>query len=1062
MVSRRTATICTSQTLSSSGGELWELTDVDNPGGATLKGNFPSGLTTPKGITSHDPNPTPDATAPTVTINAIPIGDEGTTVQLSYTLGTGDDAGAYDTLTPAWVVEDGTLNDAASDTPTLTRPAVTAQTDFTCDLTLTAAGTGTNAADATSDQSTAPQRTFTVRNVAVVTTDTDSIYDLSGQDTTPSAPTGGTTTESHTPTGWSRTQPNPTETQAVYRSQRTRSFSDGTFTSATVWGTPSRQRNRLLAFSEIDQSGLDAEFVALIECGEDSTVSDAQIYATSARGGPDGSIEQGDVQLDGTTDITRLRLQTSSNRVQINDNDTPTSLHLGNYFGSGGNGEDLTVYFQTVDGLATWGVGDQSPIRAGASIRWTRTTTFQGLLNNLFEGDRVGFMMARAAATELDVEVSGSASPTVAGTANVTVREAGTQDVEVLATASPSVAGTANVTLTSVDDVDVEIAASAASSVAGAVNVTLTSVDNLDVQVSATASPSVDAAVSVSLTSVDNLDVQVAASASPTVSGTARVAVTQVSNVDIQVSAAADSSTAGTVNVSKTTVDDIDVQVAAAASPAVSSAVNVTITTVDGLAVEVSATAMPTVAASASVTVTEALALSAFDDTNLDMVVLALIQAGAPPTLFRSDGTPSGTLVEGEMDLTATQAVSRIRYRTVGGNMVLTLNDNPSADNINTYFNAGGDGNDLTVYAQTLDGLSSEALSGILGSGTGQFKNFDIGSDLQSRFGSITEGDLYIFGMGRLQTEVFVELSATASPTVAATVNVSKAAVTDVDVEVDADADSSVSGTLSVTIAQVQGSMVRVSATARPTVSATLTVTKTTISNIAVEVDSRTIAGTVAATVNITIKEPPIPPEPVLVQAPGPPLQLVARPGGGGTIILTWRRSSGDDITGYDIWVSGYGWQSTGSTGLRYTVRGLPAGHRYEFRVRGVNAAGEGSGTARVEAVSHDLPAPVTYPLGATVPLLSVDRQSVVMRLDGVDVRIRVFYHPSDESWYATVEVPVGSPAVSSRRVRVNEGLFGLVKGEVSGDIFCRALGTGRGDPGREPWGQTHVLRYEV
>ena len=238
---------------------------------------------------------------------------------MSYTLGTGDDAGAYDTLTPAWVVEDGTLNDAASDTPTLTRPAVTAQTDFTCDLTLTAAGTGTNAADATSDQSTAPQRTFTVRNVAVVTTDTDSIYDLSGQDTTPSAPTGGTTTESHTPTGWSRTQPNPSETQAVYRAQRTRSFSDGTFTSATVWGTPSRQRNRLLAFSEIDQTGLDAEFVALIECGEDSTVSDAQIYATSARGGPDGSIEQGDVRLDGTTDITRLRLRTSSNRVQIND-----------------------------------------------------------------------------------------------------------------------------------------------------------------------------------------------------------------------------------------------------------------------------------------------------------------------------------------------------------------------------------------------------------------------------------------------------------------------------------------------------------------------------------------------------------------------------------------------------------------------------------------------------------------------------------------------------------------------------------------------------------------------
>ena len=69
----------------------------------------------------------------------------------------------------------------------------------------------------------------------VITTDTDSIYIAAAS--APAKPTGGTSSLNHLPSGWSRSQPSPTATENVYRSRRTRTYSDGVFTSATFWGT---------------------------------------------------------------------------------------------------------------------------------------------------------------------------------------------------------------------------------------------------------------------------------------------------------------------------------------------------------------------------------------------------------------------------------------------------------------------------------------------------------------------------------------------------------------------------------------------------------------------------------------------------------------------------------------------------------------------------------------------------------------------------------------------------------------------------------------------------------
>ena len=78
-----------------------------------------------------------------------------------------------------------------------------------------------------------------------VTTDTDEVWRRSTS--TPSAPTGGTSSETHTPSGWTRSKPSPTTTQAVYKATRTLTYNGGVFSSATAWGSVTLVTARLTA-----------------------------------------------------------------------------------------------------------------------------------------------------------------------------------------------------------------------------------------------------------------------------------------------------------------------------------------------------------------------------------------------------------------------------------------------------------------------------------------------------------------------------------------------------------------------------------------------------------------------------------------------------------------------------------------------------------------------------------------------------------------------------------------------------------------------------------------------
>ena len=189
------------------------------------------------------PSTTVDPLAPpTITLNTISSIDEGE----DHTFTATESGGNYDSISRSWSAERwdpsaGTSGEWVSSgagsittTGVYTAPSVSADTRCRVVRTVTVTGTGVNAAAGT-DKVTATEE-FTVRPVDPdETTETDSIYIRATS--RPATPTGGTDDEDHLPTNWSRTNPGPTATEGVWESQRTLTYTTGSFRSATTWET---------------------------------------------------------------------------------------------------------------------------------------------------------------------------------------------------------------------------------------------------------------------------------------------------------------------------------------------------------------------------------------------------------------------------------------------------------------------------------------------------------------------------------------------------------------------------------------------------------------------------------------------------------------------------------------------------------------------------------------------------------------------------------------------------------------------------------------------------------
>ena len=189
---------------------------------------------------------------------------------------------------------------------------------------------------------------------------------------------------------------------------------------------------------------------------------------------------------------------------------------------------------------------------------------------------------------------------------------------------------------------------------------------------------------------------------------------------------------------------------------------------------------------------------------------------------------------------------------------------------------------------------------------------------------------------------------------------------------------------------------------------------------------------------------------------------------GGNVVDLSWaipQDDGGEAITSYEVLVTDPNGQtlpveSTGSAALSYRVRGLRVYQRYGFQVRARNSAGVSPYTDIVYATPVETSASTELSV-QQLPLLDVDRQSLIVRLGAVDCRIHVWWQPSDSAWYGSLEAPVNTATVTGRRLAVNTGLLDRLTDVLTGNIVCLAIDddSAEHEPGRDAWRrQTHGL----
>ena len=158
-----------------------------------------------------------------------------------------------------------------------------------------------------------------------------------------------------------------------------------------------------------------------------------------------------------------------------------------------------------------------------------------------------------------------------------------------------------------------------------------------------------------------------------------------------------------------------------------------------------------------------ALTLADFDQAGRQFDVLALIEAGtveagtAYGLWARSPRDAVGSLLDGEADIDGdAEPLTRLRWNDVDD--VLILNDNGVTD-LGAYFTTGGDGEDLTISIQDVDGVASETVAAGFLAGGGNFLQLQVTAALAARVQNIDTGDRFIFALWRSDATPAVALA---------------------------------------------------------------------------------------------------------------------------------------------------------------------------------------------------------------------------------------------------------------------------------------------------------------
>ena len=144
-------------------------------------------------------------------------------------------------------------------------------------------------------------------------------------------------------------------------------------------------RQATLTLADFDDAGLIVETLFLIEATADVSGSGFNTLYTASGVGTliDGAVTMGTPPA--VADITRLRYRASNTRINFL---VATGLNLQTYFGAGGDGADLDLTVQTVDGAHTWRPVIEGNTSIAANINFDAPAEARTLIEAINMGDR--------------------------------------------------------------------------------------------------------------------------------------------------------------------------------------------------------------------------------------------------------------------------------------------------------------------------------------------------------------------------------------------------------------------------------------------------------------------------------------------------------------------------------------------------------------------------------------------------------------------------------------------------------------------------------------------------
>ena len=163
-----------------------------------------------------------------------------------------------------------------------------------------------------------------------------------------------------------------------------------------------------LDLADSDDTGLDVDAKALLVASDSGTAGNF-FYEDADRGGTDTPLD-GEVGLGADETVVSGFRRRTATILQLNDDNSPTALDIGAYFSTGGAGNDLTLYLQTLnDGEVSFTVASAVSFSRVDQVRFTLPADGQTLLDNLADGDRWIFKLARTTPVNQDHTVDAGA-----------------------------------------------------------------------------------------------------------------------------------------------------------------------------------------------------------------------------------------------------------------------------------------------------------------------------------------------------------------------------------------------------------------------------------------------------------------------------------------------------------------------------------------------------------------------------------------------------------------------------------------------------------------------------